>query len=87
MVKFFEVIKLNIKNIGKSGLAIAGSLFSILSVVLSFMTWEEFGITSAYVKIIIFGIILIISLLSGFFWVSILKRNNVIRSAGDGKID
>lgn len=87
MLKFFEIIKRNIENIGKSSLTIVGSLFSILSIVLSFVTWEEAGITKAYVKVIIFCSILMISLLVGVFWIYILKRSNEIGLKGDGKIN
>lgn len=87
MLKFFEIIKRNIENIGKSSLTIVGSLFSILSIVLSFVTWEEAGITKAYVKVIIFCSILMISILVGVFWIYILKRSNEIGLKGDGKIN
>lgn len=84
---FFKIIKRNVENIGKASLAIAGSSFSILSIVLSFVTWEEFGITSTCSKVIIFWIILIVSLLVGILWIYVLKRSNMVWSNGDGKIN
>ena len=86
-MNFFEMVKINIKNINKSCLVIAGSLFSMLSVVLSFVTWEELGIKRMFIKGILFGAILIISLIAGAFWVCILKKNNLVWSNGDGQIN
>lgn len=50
IVEFLEVVKKNVENIGKTTLTIAGGLFTILSIVLSFITWEDVGITNIYVK-------------------------------------
>ena len=41
IVEFLEVVKKNVENIGKTTLTIAGGLFTILSIVLSFITWED----------------------------------------------
>lgn len=86
-MKFFEVLHRNIKNIGKTTLTIAGSLFTVLSIVLSFITWEEIGITNIYVKVFIFLLILILALIISVLWICILKRNFLIWNSGDGKIN
>ena len=39
-------IKLNLKYIGNVGLKIAGSLFSLLTLWLTFVSWDDMGITS-----------------------------------------
>lgn len=86
-MKCLEILKINIKNICKSSITIAGCFFSILSVVLSFMTWEELGIMSVHLKITIFATLLLISFVIGTFWIAIVKRNNIVWSVGDGKIN
>lgn len=86
-MKCLEILKINIKNIRKSSIAIAGCFFSILSVVLSFMTWEELGVMSVHLKITIFATLLLISFVIGAFWIAIVKRNNIVWSVGDGKIN
>lgn len=86
-MKLFEVLHKNIKNIGKTTLAVAGSLFTVLSIILSFITWEDVGITNIYVKVLIFLLILFLSLIVSALWICILKRNCLVWNSGDGKIN
>lgn len=87
IVEFLEVVKKNVENIGKTTLTIAGGLFTILSIVLSFITWEDVGITNIYVKILIFLSILGVALIMSILWICIIKRNYLIWDNGDGKIN
>ena len=53
-MRFREILRRNVETIIKTTLAVAGGLFSILSILLSFITWEEVGIVGASKKIVIF---------------------------------
>ncbi len=82
-----EILKRNTAYIVRTTLAIAGALFSVLSIFLSFITWEELGILKVSEKIVIFLIILICALVLGFFEIFLFKKNNLIWNNGDGKIN
>lgn len=86
-MNFFEVMKKNVENIGKTTLTIAGGLFTVLSIVLSFITWEDVGITDIFIKILIFLSILCVALIVSILWICIVKRNYLIWDNGDGKIN
>ena len=84
---FREILRRNVETIIKATLAVAGGLFSILSILLSFITWEEMGIVGVSKKIVIFLIILLCALVIGILTILLFKRNNLIWENGDGKIN
>ena len=86
-MRFREILRRNVETIIKTTLAVAGGLFSILSILLSFITWEEVGIVGASKKIVIFLIILLCALVIGILTILLFKRNNLIWENGDGKIN
>ena len=86
-MRFREILRRNVETIIKATLAVAGGLFSILSILLSFITWEEMGIVGASKKIVIFLIILLCALVIGILTILLFKRNNLIWENGDGKIN
>jgi len=58
-MEFLKKIKLNIIPIFKQTILLSGSIFSALTIVLSFITWEDMKIENIWIKIfILFGIIL-----------------------------
>lgn len=66
----FTFIQINLKYIGASGAKIAGSLFSLLTLFLTFVSWDDMGITSKCSRLLILisivlgsAIIAIVSLL------------------------
>lgn len=87
MLNFVDVLEKNLKRVGKVWLAVSGSLFSILSIILSFLTWEDFGITKISVKIIAFCIIIIFSLVVGIGWTCFGQKRYLFWANGDGKIN
>lgn len=91
-MEFFKKIKLNIIPIFKQTILLSGSIFSVLTIVLSFITWEDMKIENIWTKIfILFGIILGSFLISLVFIVVILKnkklwvngKNKVLAFYGD----
>ena len=49
-----SIVKRNLVTIGKAWFIFMGSIFSLLSVILSFVSWEDVGINKTCNKIIIF---------------------------------
>lgn len=85
-MEFLKKIKLNIIPIIKQTILLSGSIFSVLTIVLSFITWEDMKIENIWIKIcILFGIILISFLVSLFFIVVILK-NKKLWANGKNKV-
>ena len=78
-------IKINLKHIGNLGVKIAGSLFSLLTLWLTFVSWDDMGITSKCSRLLILiAIILassIIAVVSLF-----VKRSSLVLEQGTGKI-
>lgn len=85
-MEFFKKIKLNIIPIIKQTILLSGSIFSVLTIVLSFIKWEDMKIENIWIKIcILFGIILGSFLISLFFIVMILK-NKKLWANGKNKV-
>lgn len=49
-MKFIEILLKNVKSIGKTALAFSSASFSVLSIILSFITWEEMGVANIFVE-------------------------------------
>ena len=85
-MEFLKKIKLNIIPIIKKTILLSGFIFSVLTIVLSFITWEDMKIENIWIKIcILFGIILGSFLISLFFIVVILK-NKKLWANGKNKV-
>ena len=52
-MEFLKKIKLNIIPIFKQTILLSGSIFSALTIVLSFITWEDMKIENIWIKIFI----------------------------------
>lgn len=83
MIKY---IKLNIKMIGKNVLRISGTLYTILTIILAFISWIEIGINSICVRIIILILILLISIVISIIYVCVIKNKVIIWNKGNSAI-
>lgn len=78
-------IKINLKYIGNLGVKIAGSLFSLLTLWLTFVSWDDMGITSKCSRLLILiAIILASAIIAVAAW--FLKRSALVWEQGTGKI-
>ena len=87
MLNFLKRIQINLEMILKKTLIIAGSIFSIMSIILSFVTWEDFGIQSVCVKIIIFIVIVAASLLLATLYICLWRNKVEIYQNGTSKVN
>ena len=60
---------------------ICGASFGVLTAVLSFLTWDEMGITSQWVRLAIMAAVVLVSALIALGWL-ILKRKNLLWEQG-----
>lgn len=86
-MKFLNILEKNLKQVWKVWFAVSSSLFSILSIILSFLSWEDFGITKTSAKLIAFIIIILFSLVTGVIWTCFIAKKHMSWSNGDGKIN
>ena len=82
----FERLKLNINFIIKGTLNTSGVIFSIIAVVLSFISWEDVGIENVCYKIILLIGIVIISLIITSIYVLYVKNSCTVWECGNRKI-
>lgn len=85
-MKFLEILLKNVKSIGKTALVFSSASFSALSIILSFITWEEMGVTNIFVKMLIFVLIIIMALIGSTLWISVFKRKRLLWTTGDGRV-
>ena len=85
-MKFIEILLKNVKSIGKPALAFSSASFSVLSIILSFITWEEMGVENIFVKMLIFVLIIIMALIGSTLWISVFKRKRLLWTTGDGRV-
>lgn len=78
-------VKINLKYIRNLGVKIAGSLFSLLTLFLTFVSWDDMGITSKCSRLLI--LIAIISVSAIIAVVSLfIQRSALVWEQGTGKI-
>lgn len=80
-----DYIKLNVKEIYKYATKAAGVLFGVLTLSLTFFSWESLRITSVIYRLVIFVAVLVASIIYALLTV-LLKHKNVIWHRGTGKI-
>lgn len=78
-------LKVNLKYLGNWSIKIAGVLFSLLTLLLAFVSWDDLGITSKCVRLLILIIILIVSMVTAVL-ILLFKRSNILWEKGDRKI-
>lgn len=81
-----NIIKLNCTIILKRSIFIASSLFSILAIFLSFVSWDEIGIKQICSKFLIFIGIIMIAVLLAILYSCFFDNQNVVWKNGTGKI-
>ena len=82
----FERLKLNIDFIIKGTLKTSGVIFSIIAIVLSFISWEDLGIENICYKIMMLIGIVIISLIITSIYVLYAKNSCTVWECGNRKI-
>lgn len=83
--KVFRFLKSNLKHICDLSAKIAGVLFSILTLLLAFVSWDDLGITKKSDRLLVLIIVIIMSIISALVFM-FLKRSNVLWEQGDKKI-
>lgn len=78
-------IKANLKYIGKWTSKIAGFLLSSLTLLLTFVSWDDLGLVSKCDRLLIFFVVLIVSIILSVF-ILLFRRSNVLWEKGAGKI-
>lgn len=81
----FSFLKINLKYVAKIVLKIAGALFSLLTLLLTFVSWNDIGITSRCDRLLILAAILVVAIIIAIVFLFV-KRCNVIWEQGMGKI-
>ena len=85
VIQMFTFIQINLKYIGASGAKIAGSLFSLLTLFLTFVSWDDMGITSKCSRLLI-----LISIVLGSAIIAIvslfLKKSTSFGKMEQGKL-
>lgn len=77
-MEFFQKVKLNIVPIFRQTVLISGTVFSILTIFLSFLSWEDMKIKNTWIKVsILIGIIIISFIVSLVCVVLILKKKRL----------
>lgn len=85
MRKKINYLKLNLKFLIGTCLSIAGAMFSVMSLVLTFFSWEDLGITSKQCRFKIIGMIIIAAMICAIVRL-ILSREKIIWEQGTGRI-
>lgn len=75
--KGFRFIKLNANAIIKNTIRVAGTIFTLLSIVLSFFQWEDIGIIQPCCKILIFILLITLSILIAFIIIVFTKSHTI----------
>lgn len=78
-------VKINLKYIGNLGVKIAGSLFSLLTLLLTFVSWDDMGITSKCSRVLILIAIILASEILAVVYLFV-KRSALVWEQGTGKI-
>lgn len=85
MRKMINYLKLNLKFLISTCLSIAGAMFSVMSLVLTFFSWDDLGITSMKCRLVIIGIIIITAMLGSISFLT-LSRKKIVWEQGTGRI-
>lgn len=80
-----DYIKSNLSFLKEKYAYIAGAAFGVLSIFLSFVSWEDIGITSKYHKLLILAAVVVASFLLSVGWLC-LKRKNKLWEEGEKRI-
>ena len=85
MKKTISILKLNLKFLVNSFLAASGGLFSLMSLVLTFFSWEDIGVTAKSDRFKIVGTIIGIGAVAAILCL-LLNRKKTLWAHGTGRI-
>ena len=80
-----EKVKLNAVRICKQAIYICGSLFSLVAIVTSFVSWDEMRVEKQK-RLWILCLIIFLSFVGSAIYILVFKRKNVIWNSGNGKL-
>lgn len=83
----FDRLKLNISPITRKTLEVSGALFSLIAIVISFISWDDVGIENICYRIGVFAGILLFSIIFSIIYVIFIKKNHTIWKRGNGEIN
>lgn len=86
MMKHLKSFKINIRIIFNTAFKIASFLFGLVSIILVFITWDEFGLDGIKCRIFLFIVIAIISFVFAVLYIVFLKRSRTIWKKGNRKL-
>ncbi len=76
----------NSRRILKAACKVAATLFSGLTILLSFVTWEDLNIQGFFGKSIVFLCIMLFSVSAALLWICVLKKEFTVYEKGINKI-
>ena len=82
----FERLSLNVNHIIRKTLKISGLLFSIIAILLSFISWTDIGVVNMCYRIGILIAIILVSLIISIVYIIYIKNSRVVWEHGSGKI-
>ncbi len=82
-----RVVAKNAKSILSKTWVYSGTLFAIASTVLSFVTWDDLGVSDVIIRIIILLGLLLLSLLFAVFCVCFINTSKIIWEHGNSSIN
>lgn len=85
-MEFFKKIKLNIVPIFKQTVLISGTVFSFLTILLSFLSWEDMKIKNIGIKVSILIGIIIISFIVSLVCIVLILKNKRLWANGKNKV-
>lgn len=86
-MKYLKILRTNLEIILKKTSLIGGTLFGLMSIILSFISWEDFGIQSVYFKIIFLIGIVVFSFFIATVYTCFFRRKAEIYQNGTSKIN
>lgn len=85
-MSFFKKLWLNLKPIKNLTFVIASSIFSAITIIFSFISWDDIGITNTWIKIGILLVIIILSLLISIVLIIVIFKKNELWANGKNKV-
>lgn len=70
----------------KTAVSIATIIYTVLTIVLTFLTWEEIGVESKQIRIILLITVLIVSACLAIAYICLIKNKVIIYENGNSKI-
>lgn len=85
-MKAIRTIEYNMKRVSKAACKVAATLFSALSILLSFVTWEDLGNQGFFGRFVVFACIISASIICALLWICVLKTETTVYEKGINKI-